>query len=63
MIAFKHRLEMDGTATAMILALDCDKTGFFHKGRAEELRNFLIEMMKRVEYEALTSDITSKLVS
>jgi hypothetical protein len=63
MIAFKHRLEMDGTATAMILALDCDQTGFFNKGRAEELRNFLIEMMKRVEYEALTSDITSKLVS
>jgi hypothetical protein len=61
MAAFKHRLEIDGTQTAMVLALDCDEPNFFNEERSQDVKTFLIVMMKRVEYEALTSDIISKL--
>ena len=47
----------------MVLALDCDQPDFFNEQRSEEVKTFMIEMMKRVEYEALTSDIISKLVT
>lgn len=61
LFAFKHRLEIDGTQTAMILCLDCDEAEFFNDERAESIRTFFIDMMKRVEYEALTADVIRKL--
>jgi hypothetical protein len=61
LFAFKHRLEIDGMPTAMVLALDSDEPDFFNEERAEAVRTFVIEMMKRIEYEALMSDVLRKL--
>lgn len=61
MIAFKYQLTLDGTETALVLSLDTDEAGFFSTERTNEITVFLIEMMKRFEYELLNLEVTKKI--
>jgi len=63
MLALKYRTEHDGTADALVLALDCDRTDFFDTGRSEELKTFLFEMMKRIDYELVIADVAAKVTA
>ncbi len=51
MLAYKYVFKHLGTEDALVLAIDCNATGFFTKDRAEEIIEFLDEMLVRFEYE------------
>lgn len=61
MVAFKYKTDHEGTPGALVLSLDCDEKGFFAPGESEELKAFFVEMLKRIDYELLLSDVSEKL--
>ncbi|MCE9536338.1 MAG: hypothetical protein K8R65_08010, partial [Nitrospirae bacterium] len=61
MLAFKYKTEHDGITDALVLALDCNVINFFNLKQADELKAFLIEMMKRIDYELLSAEVSIKV--
>jgi hypothetical protein len=61
MIAFKYQANLDGTKTALILSLDTDEADYFSDERTSEISAFLVEMMKRFEYEVLSLELSRKI--
>ena len=61
MLAFKYQAHVDGTKTALVLSLDCDEPDFFNHQRATEFTAFLVEMLKRFEYEVMNLELTRKI--
>lgn len=55
MVLFKHVFERNGTRDALILTLDSSQEGLFRESDREEITTFLVEMLKRVEYELSVS--------
>lgn len=62
MLAFKYQYQKDGTPAALVLSLDCDQPNFFSADRYDEISEFLVEMLKRFEYEMLGLEIVAKLL-
>lgn len=63
LIAFKYQLPLYGTESALVLSLDSDEPNFFQTTKAAEITDFLVEMMRRFEYELLNLELTNKLQS
>jgi hypothetical protein len=61
MLAYKHVWLRDGEPDAFVLTLDTTCDGFFGRYSAESIEPFLIEMMKRVEYEVLSLQMQKAL--
>lgn len=61
MLSFKYKYQKNGTDAAMVLSLDCDEPNFFSDDRYREISEFLVEMLKRFEYEMLGLEIIAKL--
>ena len=61
MLTFKYLLQLDGAQSALMLCIDCDEPDFFSKDRYEEISEFLVEMLKRFEYEMLGLEIVAKI--
>jgi len=61
MLSFKYRLQLEGIESAIVLSLDCDEEGFFAKERRREISEFLVEMLRRFEYEMLGVELVAKL--
>jgi hypothetical protein len=53
MFALKYPASIDGTETALILTLDTDQVGFFSNERSGEVMTFILEMLRRLEFEFL----------
>lgn len=53
MVAYKHVWPRGGRKDALIVCLDCDQDGFFGRFISAELKEFFVEMMKRLEYEQI----------
>lgn len=51
MVIYKHVYEHDGEKDALLLTLDSSQEYLFRQDDEEEIRTFLLEMMKRIEYE------------
>jgi hypothetical protein len=51
MMLYKHVFEHNGTKDALILTLDSSEEALFKNKDEQEIRIFLLEMMKRVEFE------------
>ena len=61
MLIFKYLLQLDGASSALLLSLDCNEPNFFSNDRYEEISEFLVEMLKRFEYEMLGLEIVAKI--
>ncbi len=61
MLSFKYKYHKDGAEAALVLSLDCDEPDFFSNDRFQEISHFLVEMLKRFEYEMLGLEIVAKL--
>lgn len=60
MFIFKHTFRLNDVEDAIILSIDCDLTGYFQPFTEEETRQFLIEMVSRLEYELLIRQVYDK---
>ena len=56
LMVFKH-VTNAGAQNALILSIDCGIPHFFRTEDTHQLRSFLVEIMKRVEYEVTTLDL------
>jgi hypothetical protein len=60
MLLFKHVFHFNGMEDAFVLCVDCDVTDHFNAVMKEEYKQFLIEMLTRIEYELIALQLYQK---